>query len=253
MKTVGINPVPFRTDFSILPARFRIFGQIRIRYGNRGARRPAVAPSSNPPISATVATCFSSCRRRPPVSSERETKENEREPPGRDALTLVERCRGGRRRRLARHGWCTSSVLPQQRDAARDGGVEGCAGGFRLLLRVLLLGEGRDAAAAGLIVLATGAPTVRQGTAPGVAVAVTSFFSSASSPRSVAFAAWRVLPRSSCAAEGIPVTRLSPAPGVVLAALLESPGPRSSSSRKRGILAGRGWPRSCTVDVGLLG
>jgi len=36
LKTVGINPVPFRTDFSILPARFRIFGQIRIRYGNTG-------------------------------------------------------------------------------------------------------------------------------------------------------------------------------------------------------------------------
>jgi len=33
---VGINPVSFHTDFYILPARFRIFGQIRIRYGNTG-------------------------------------------------------------------------------------------------------------------------------------------------------------------------------------------------------------------------
>ena len=32
LKTVGINPVPFRPDFYILPARFLIFGQIRNQY-----------------------------------------------------------------------------------------------------------------------------------------------------------------------------------------------------------------------------
>ena len=32
LKTVGINPILFRSDFYILPARFRIFGQIRNQY-----------------------------------------------------------------------------------------------------------------------------------------------------------------------------------------------------------------------------
>ena len=32
LKTVGINPVLFRSDFYILPAHFRIFGQIRNQY-----------------------------------------------------------------------------------------------------------------------------------------------------------------------------------------------------------------------------
>ena len=36
LKTVGINPVSFRPDFYILPARFLIFEQIRIQYGNTG-------------------------------------------------------------------------------------------------------------------------------------------------------------------------------------------------------------------------
>jgi len=32
LKMVGINPVPFRPDFYILPARYHIFGQIRNQY-----------------------------------------------------------------------------------------------------------------------------------------------------------------------------------------------------------------------------
>ena len=38
LKTVGINPVPFRTDFYILPPRFRIFGQIRNQYEIRDVK-----------------------------------------------------------------------------------------------------------------------------------------------------------------------------------------------------------------------
>ena len=38
LKTVGIYPVPFRSDFYILPARFRIFRQIRNKYEIRDVK-----------------------------------------------------------------------------------------------------------------------------------------------------------------------------------------------------------------------
>ena len=38
LKTVGIYPVPFRSDFYILPARFRIFEQIRNQYEIRDVK-----------------------------------------------------------------------------------------------------------------------------------------------------------------------------------------------------------------------
>ena len=38
LKTVGINPVPFRSDFYILPIRFHIFGQIRNQYEIRDVK-----------------------------------------------------------------------------------------------------------------------------------------------------------------------------------------------------------------------
>ena len=38
LKMVGINPVPFRSDFYILPIRFHIFGQIRNQYEIRDVK-----------------------------------------------------------------------------------------------------------------------------------------------------------------------------------------------------------------------